>query len=59
MKKCILSALAGAVAMFVMLVVIANVRIETRPEEYEHIDYVSTITQEDCALWRTGNRARL
>lgn len=48
MKKCILSALAGAVAMFVMLVVIANVRIETRPEEYEHIDYVSTITQEDC-----------
>lgn len=48
MKKCILSALTGAIAMFVTLVVIANMRAESKTEEYEHIDYVSTITSEDC-----------
>lgn len=50
MKKCILSALAGAVTMFVLLAVIANIQAATAPqlEEYEHIDYVSNITEAEC-----------
>lgn len=50
MKKCILSAIGGAVAMLVFLIVIANIGAakEQEPKEYEHIDYVSEITQEDC-----------
>ena len=50
MKKCILSAIAGAAAMLVVLIIAANVRAakEQNTEEYEHIDFVSTITQEDC-----------
>lgn len=50
MKKCILSAIAGAVAMLVFLIVIANIRAEKerKPKGYEHIDYVSEITQENC-----------
>ena len=48
MKKCILSALAGAAAMFLLLALIANTHNEQAPEEYEHIDYVSTITPGDC-----------
>ena len=50
MKKCILSALAGAVTMFVLLTVIANIQTAKAPqqEEYEHIDYVSSITEAAC-----------
>lgn len=48
MKKCILSALAGAAAMFLLLVLIANTHNAQGVEEYEHIDYVSTITPGDC-----------
>jgi len=48
MKKCIMSALAGAAAMFLLLALIANTHNEQAPEEYEHIDYVSTITPGDC-----------
>lgn len=50
MKKCILSALAGAFAMLVLLIVVANISAarEQEPEEYEHIDFISTITQDDC-----------
>lgn len=50
MKKCILSAIAGAAAMLAILIVAANVSAvrEQNPKEYEHIDFVSTITQEDC-----------
>lgn len=54
MKKCILSAIGGAVAMLTSLIVIANFSVakEQEPEknEYEHIDFVSTITQEDCFI---------
>ena len=50
MKKCILSAMAGALAMLILIIVAANVSTakERIPEGYEHIDYISTITQEEC-----------
>ena len=48
MKKCILSALGGAAAMFLMLVLIANFHHAKTIEEYEHIDFISTITPADC-----------
>jgi hypothetical protein len=50
MKKCILSAIAGALAMLILIIVAANVSTakERVPEDYEHIDYISTITQEEC-----------
>ena len=47
MRKCILSALGGAVAMFLLLVLIANTQ-NNRETEYEHIDYVSSIIPADC-----------
>ena len=52
MKKCILSAIAGAVTVFVLLVVIANIQTaETlQQEEYEHIDYVSYIVEAECYI---------
>lgn len=54
MIKCILSALAGAVTMFDFLVVIASIQAVKTPEqkEYEHIDYVSNITETECFLQR-------
>lgn len=48
MKKCILSALGGAAAMFLLLVLIANFHHAQGTEEYEHINFVSTITPADC-----------
>lgn len=50
MRKCILSAIAGALAMLILIIVAANVSTaeEQVPEGYEHIDYISTITQEEC-----------
>ena len=50
MKKYILSASAGALAMLILIIVAANVSTakERVPEDYEHIDYISTITQEEC-----------
>lgn len=48
MKKYILSALVGAATMFLLLVLIANTHNTKGTKEYEHIDYVSTIAQEDC-----------
>jgi hypothetical protein len=50
MRKCILSAIAGALAMLILIIVAANVSTakERVPEDYEHIDYISTITQEEC-----------
>lgn len=57
MKKCILSAIGGALAMLVCLIIIANVSVarEQKQEKktYEHIDYVSAITQEDCFICGT------
>ena len=59
MKKCILSAIGGALAMLITLIIIANVSAvrEQKQEKkpYEHIDFVSAITQEDCFLCGTGS----
>ena len=50
MKKCFLSAFAGALAMLIVITIVAILHAdkEQAPEEYEHIDYVSSITQEEC-----------
>ena len=50
MKKCVLSAFAGALAMLVTKLIVANISTahNQRPSEYEHIDYVSTITEAEC-----------
>lgn len=50
MKKCILSAITGALAMLILIIAAANFSTaeERVPEDYEHIDYISTITQEEC-----------
>ena len=59
MKKCILSAVGGALAMLVCLIILANVSVARKQKQekktYEHIDYVSTITQEDCFICGTKN----
>ena len=50
MKKCVLSAIAGALAMLVVILIAANISTTHNqgPSEYEHIDYVSTITEAEC-----------
>ena len=52
MKKCILSAITGALAMLILIIVAANVSTakDRVPEDYEHIDYISTITREECYI---------
>lgn len=58
MKKCILSAIGGAAAMLIALIVITNIGAanEQKKDEYEHIDYVSAITQDNCFV--CGNNAK-
>lgn len=50
MKKCIISAIAGALAMFVAILIVARLQGSQMPTatEYEHIDYISAITSETC-----------
>lgn len=50
MKKCILSALAGALTMLVAIILAATIHAnnDQPPKDYEHIDYVSTITEAEC-----------
>ena len=50
MKKCILSAWAGAMAMFIAIAVMATLHANKvqRPKDYEHIDYISNITSDEC-----------
>jgi len=50
MKKYILTAIAGALAMLIVITVMATAHAnkERVPKEYEHIDYVSTITPKEC-----------
>ena len=57
MKKHILSALAGALIMLVAIIVVARISSTQKqtPKEYEHIDYVSNITQEECFVCGTNN----
>lgn len=58
MKKCIISGLGGAVAMFLLLFCIANIRACSQadePSKYEHIDLVSKISQEECFICGSGS----
>ena len=50
MKKYILSAIGGAIIMLIALILIANISAANKQEnkEYEHIDYVSAIAQDEC-----------
>ena len=59
MKKCILSALSGAVLMFLLLVVIANAHSAKAAEEYEHIDYVSAIMPEECYVCSNSRKLNI
>lgn len=56
MKKCILSAIGGAFAMLVAIIIAANISAARRQEpiEYDHIDYVSTITEAECYVCGNG-----
>lgn len=53
MKKCILSAIAGAVAMFFTILGLAYIHNSREQAEYEHVDFVSAIDQADCYLCGT------
>ncbi len=63
MKKCILSAIAGAAAMFLAILTLAYFLSNREPAEYEHVDYLSVIDQTDCFLcsahWSEDNVAIL
>lgn len=50
MKKCIFSAIGGALTMLIAIIIAANISAARKlePKEYEHIDYVSTITEAEC-----------
>ena len=52
MKKCIASAIAGALAMLIAIMVAAAIHAnkEQTPEKYEHISYISAITQDECYI---------
>ena len=58
MKRCIISGIVGAVAMFLLLFCIANIRACSQadePSKYEHIDLVSKISQEECFICGSGS----
>lgn len=54
----VLSFIAGALSMFLALAIIANVIVPNRSEEqkeYEHIDFASEITSDQCYICGTGS----
>ena len=59
MKKCTLSAIGGAMVMLITLIIIANVIVareqkqQTKP--YEHVNFVSAISRDDCFLCGNGS----
>lgn len=58
MKRCIISGIVGAVAMFLLLFCIANIRAcnqADKPSKYEHKDLVSNISQEECFICGSGS----
>lgn len=60
MKKCIIAALAGALAMLIVITIMATIHAnkERSLKDYEHIDYISRITSEECYVCgKTGNNA--
>ncbi len=62
MKKCILSAIAGAAAMLFIILSLAFIN-SREPAEYEHVDFISAIDRADCYLcgthWSEDNVAIL
>lgn len=52
MKKCILSAITGALVMLIAIMAAASIHAaKQQPQkDYEHIDYVSKITPEECYI---------
>lgn len=48
MKKYVLSALLGAILMFLTLVLFANRHNAKQTKEYEHVDFISAISPEEC-----------
>ena len=52
MKKCILAAIFGALATVFVIVIAAKIQTDCAQTAmtYEHIDYVSNITPEECAV---------
>ena len=56
MKKMILSALAGALCMFLVILALAahTAKKETEPAQYTHVDYVSAL-QGECFLCGDGS----
>lgn len=57
MKKIVLSALAGALCMFLAIFSIAALSVSQEQEQtmYTHIDYISELAQEDCFLCGSGS----
>ena len=57
MKKYILSAIAGALAMLIAIIIAANISAarKQKPKEYEHLDYVSIITEAECYVCGDGS----
>lgn len=62
MKKCIISAIAGAVGMLIILCCVAKflssreqLQDEKEHKKYEHTNFVSAITQDDCFVCREHN----
>lgn len=56
MKKSILSAIIGAVCTLLVLYCIAAIRSPQAAEGYEHIDFVSDLSREDCFLCSSDTR---
>lgn len=52
MKRCILSAIAGALVMLLVISIASEIyeNQELPSKKYEHIDYVSNITPEECYI---------
>ena len=50
MKKCILPAIAGALAMLIAITLAATIHANKKQtlEKYAHVDYVSAIAREEC-----------
>ena len=55
MKKMILSALAGAMCMFLAMYGVAAAASEPEPAEYSHVDFASALEQTDCYLCGNGS----
>lgn len=50
MKKCILSTIAGALTMLIVIIIAANIHTSKKqaPTEYKHIDYISNVSSDEC-----------